>query len=67
MAEAARAFGYRHLSTFAKALYFSRAIEMYNHIFRDGQGFVASLTEGDMGSLDQLLAAMKGYSAKQVR
>ena len=67
MAEAARAFGFRHLSTFAKALYFSRAIEMYNQIFRDGQGFVASLTEGDMGSLDRLLAAMKGYSTKQVR
>ena len=67
MAEAARAFGYRHLSYFSKALYFSRAIEMYNDIFRDGQEFVASLTEGDMGSLDRLLAAMKGYSAKQVQ
>uniref|UniRef100_A0A7R9YW00 Glycosyl transferase CAP10 domain-containing protein n=1 Tax=Chlamydomonas euryale TaxID=1486919 RepID=A0A7R9YW00_9CHLO len=59
----AQAFGYRHLSTAAKALYVARVIELHNACFQGVMEFVAGLPDGAARSLDALLDAARVWRA----
>lgn len=61
IAAAAQAFGQRYLGQHAKALYFSRAVEMYNQHFQGGREFVSSLQDQDLGNFDSILDAFSHY------
>lgn len=63
VANAAQEFGYKHLSTFAKALYFAKAIEMYNAKFMDVKRFMATLAQPHNQTVRTLLSAMEAFTS----
>jgi hypothetical protein len=58
VASAAQLFGKSFLSQHAKALYFGKAVELYNMHFKDMSALVSSLHVKDFASIDKILQAM---------
>lgn len=61
ISDSAREFGYRNLDTFAKALYFSRAMEIYNGLYQGGvlEEAVGQLKDSDLVDVKSLLKALR--------
>ena len=60
ISESAREFGFKNLDTFAKALYFSKAMEIYNSLFGGAmEEAVGRLKDSEITSPKNLLAALK--------
>ncbi len=55
----AQSFAQRYLTQFSKALYFSKAVEMYNRHFPGLQAFVSTLSRKDLSNIHTVVAAMK--------
>ena len=55
-------FGQKFLTQHAKALYFAKAVELYNAQFKGIKGFVSGLTAQDLSDTDSLIAAINRYS-----
>ncbi len=63
LAQAAQDFSYRYLSTFSKALYVAKAIEMHNRRFIGVSKIVARLKEADLESFGAFLSAVEHMEA----
>lgn len=59
VASSAQRFGYRFLAQYAKSLYFSKAVELYNAQFVDGAAFASSFQDEHLKSIDLVVKHLK--------